>query len=575
MRGWLRRPAVLLIVSTAIIAAYSNTLNAPFAFDDLVYITNNPAIRELSNLWPPLGTRYIGYLSFALNYRIGGYDVTGYHVFNIAVHIVNSLLVYEMASLVLSCQPLRGTFAQSKGRVALFASLLFALHPIQTQSVVYITQRFASIATLFYLLSIVLYLKWRSDEKRGHGVYFLSVLAALLAMRSKEISFTLPVMAAFLEFTFFSGNVRKRLLALVPFAVAALTIPLSFLISADPAGIMGLKTMAQQRAELESLSKYEYLISQFWAIGRYMRLLVFPAGQNLLYDIPAFKSFFVPKVFFSFILVASVACGAIFAYVRSFRQGGAALVISSGILWFFITLSIESSIIPIQDIIFEHRVYLPMAGASMAFAAAFFHVAGKNGMAKLVAASFIIAALGVATYARNMVWRDTLVLWEDVVAKSPWSSLGHLNLGAEYYSRNMTDKAISELKEAIRLAPANPVARKNLAALYFDIGRYDDAQAEYMEALPYERDKSNIHYQLGLVRLQSGKTSEAMQDFHKALEYKPGYFEVYWGLGEGYLRSGHLSESVRYFKLFIEKAPPSYQAHKERAAMKIRMAGGL
>lgn len=575
MREWLRRPAIFFIISTAIIAAYSNTFNAPFAFDDLIYITDNQAIRELSNLWPPLGTRYTGYLSFALNYRIGAYDVTGYHVFNTAVHIINSLLVYLMASLALSSPACRDAFAQSKGRIALFASLLFALHPIQTQSVVYIAQRFASIATLFYLLSIVLYLMWRSDRKTGYGVYFLSILSGFLAMRSKEISFTLPVMAAFLEFTFFNGDVKKRLLALIPFAVAALTIPLSFLLSADPGGILGLKTMAQQRAELESLSKYEYLISQFWAIGRYMRLLVFPAGQNLLYDMPAFKSFFTPKVFLSFILVASVAFGAIFAYMKALRKGGAALVISFGILWFFIALSVESSIIPIQDIIFEHRVYLPMAGASIAFATAFFHVAGRNGLAKLVAATFIIAALGAATYARNMVWSDTLTLWEDVVRKSPWSSLGHMNLGVEYYSRKMTDKAILEFKEAIRLTPANSMVRKNLASLYFDIGRCDDAQAEYMGALPYEQDKSYIHYQLGLARLECGKISEAMQDFHKALEYKQEYFEVYWGLGEGYLRAGQLSESVKYFRLFIEKASPSYQKHKEKAAMKIRMAGGM
>jgi hypothetical protein len=205
-------------------AVYSNTFHVPFLWDDRTSIVENPVIKSVGNFffntkgYEYNPRRFIGYMSFALNYFMGGLDVTGYHVFNLAVHIVNSLLVYALVLLTFRTPRMKGTsIVSSSGLVALGAALLFVVHPVQTQAVTYIVQRLTSLAVMWYLLSLCLYAGWRlwQEAHGGKGLllYGFTLISIVLAMKTKEIAFTLPLMIVLYDFYFFR---ERKTLWLVP-----------------------------------------------------------------------------------------------------------------------------------------------------------------------------------------------------------------------------------------------------------------------------------------------------------------------------------------------------------------------
>ncbi|MBI4823704.1 MAG: hypothetical protein HY805_05685, partial [Nitrospirae bacterium] len=291
--NWLNRPFIhLILIAILGILSYSNTFNVPFQWDEQELIENNPIVKNLSYFLEPskakgfefynaLKSRYIGYLTFALNYKLHGFDVTGYHVFNITIHILNALLVYFLVVLTFRTpylsNPPSSPFnkggkegdLEKGGYIALFSALLFVSHPIQTEAVTYIFQRLASLCAFFYLLSLVLYIKWRlqvtlsltlphqgggkwwgrlhyfrrlspspNPLPRGEGVrgrvmplllYLASLLSAILAMKTKENAFTLPIVITLYEFFFFKGSLGKRVLYLIPLLLTMLIIPLTLI----------------------------------------------------------------------------------------------------------------------------------------------------------------------------------------------------------------------------------------------------------------------------------------------------------------------------------------------------------
>ncbi|MBI2340743.1 MAG: tetratricopeptide repeat protein, partial [Deltaproteobacteria bacterium] len=192
---------IFILLTLLVVLVYSNIFSAPFLFDDTGNIEGNPQIRDLANFLDPAGTRYVGFLSFALNYAAGGLNVFGYHLVNVLIHVANGFLVYVLVLLLLRLpagslegssinhQPSTIDHQRSSFPIALFTALLFLVHPVQTQAVTYIVQRFASLVTLFYLVAVVCYVKWRLSQTIGPGgplgliYFFASLLSILLAMK--------------------------------------------------------------------------------------------------------------------------------------------------------------------------------------------------------------------------------------------------------------------------------------------------------------------------------------------------------------------------------------------------------
>ncbi|MCI0528967.1 MAG: hypothetical protein L0Y56_16135, partial [Nitrospira sp.] len=297
-----RLAAAFLLITLISLLIYSNTFSLPFHFDDEPNITLNDKLRDLTNFWPPSGTRYIGVLSFALNYHFGKLNVFGYHLVNITIHIINGLLVWWLVMLTFKTPIMERRSSSSSLRdfMPLFSSLIFTIHPVQTQAVTYIVQRFTSLATLFCLLSLALFIKARllnqtsadKIQNSNHSslnsniksvlCYFTAVVSAILAMKTKEITFTLPFIIVLYDLIFFSTpklerwilNLR-RLYFITPFLATLFIIPLSILGTDKPLGdIMGELREAAQ--ETEEISRKVYFLTQFRVIVTYIRLLFLP-----------------------------------------------------------------------------------------------------------------------------------------------------------------------------------------------------------------------------------------------------------------------------------------------------------
>ena len=230
-----------------------------------------------------------------------------------------------------------------------------------------------------------MYIKARgldSSKKAGYLFYAMSIISTILAMRTKEIAFTLPVMIILYEWMFFKGDVRKRLLYIFPFLLTMLIIPLTLMgFKGSPDGVIGVDELT--RIAGIGLSRWDYLITEFRVIVTYIRLLFFPINQNLDYDYPIYRTFLNPEVLLSFLfLLALFGLGAYLFYVSTRTEKGNRLwlrMVSFGIFWFFVTLSVESSIIPIVDVIYEHRLYLPSVGFFLAFMSGMVFIREKFG----------------------------------------------------------------------------------------------------------------------------------------------------------------------------------------------------
>ncbi|MDP2167850.1 MAG: tetratricopeptide repeat protein [Thermodesulfovibrionales bacterium] len=577
-----KTPFHLVLIALLGLLSYSNTFNAPFHFDDASNIVNNPIIKDFRYLIKPslaeglnmpfkeamfglLRTRYIGVVSFWLNYKAGGLDVTGYHIVNVAIHIANALLIYALVFLTFKTPILSQSLLSEKSKyIALFSGLFFVSHPVETQSVTYIVQRYTSLAALFYMLSLVLYIKWRlmkekslsfplvgnlSSKKdagqagmtgfampsRGGGIlYLLSVFSAVLAMKTKEIAFTLPLIITLYEFMFFKDAFKRRLMYLIPILLTMLIIPITLLSIGQPAGeIIGDVGKATRLAT--DMSRWDYLFTEFRVIVTYIRLLFLPINQNFDYDYPAFHSFFDLNVFLSFLFLLSIFGFAVYLLFRStkhpeFVEGR---LISFGIFFFFIALSVESSVIPILDIIFEHRVYLPSVGIFIAFTTVVFLLVqkAKNKVAAaivLMSAVFTLFAFSYATYMRNVVWKDGISLWEDVVVKSPNKARAHYNLGNAYHARGSFDAAIEHYLTAIKLQPGLAEAHNELGLAYSGKGLIDNATEHFRIAVKLNHSVADFHFNLGLSYLDKGFIDEAQREFGLALQIDPNYSKAQW-----------------------------------------------
>lgn len=629
-RSLLNKPIVhILLIAIVGLFAYSNTFHVPFHFDDRPLIAENHIMKDLSFFFGPSNTngfsfynqnRYIAYLTFALNYYFHGLDVIGYHIFNIAVHIINAFLIYWLVILTFKT-PLMGQtpnqYELSTGLIALFSAVFFVSHPVQTEAVTYIWQRVTSLATMFYLLSLASYVKSRllTIGIKRLLLYGISFISAVLAMKTKEIAFTLPIVITLYEFMFLEGKVKKRILYLIPLLLTMLIIPLTLIDADKPTGDL-IGDVSEATRVQTTIPRLDYLFTQFRVIVTYIRLLFLPINQNLDYDFPVYHTFSDPNVFLSFLFLLSLSSLGILLLYRSriarhdvgshntHYSLHATRLVAFGIFWFFITLSVESSVIPIVDVIFEHRMYIPSVGAIIAFNSTTFHFTSRLGVTRHalritryvipVLLSTIVITLSIATYARNSVWQTEISLWEDVVKKSPSKARGYYNLGNVYLERKEYVKAIGELSKAISYDRYYLRAYNNLGVLYKEIGQFNNAlplfekvvsidnnneKAHEMLALIYsdigQEDKSIAHFQavakinpsvknyynLGLALHNKGELNTAIVQYKEALKLNPNHFDAYLNLANAYSALGEKSDALLNYKRALEINPDDAYLH--------------
>jgi tetratricopeptide (TPR) repeat protein len=572
-RRLFQRALPVFVIALLGVLAYSNTFQVPFQLDDDTYIRENPLTRdfgyfgrltkpdghqELTDVRLNLRTRYIAFLTFRANYMLGGFTPVGYHVVNLTVHIINALLVYAFALLLFATPALESSrLKQHAGKIAFLASLLFVAHPVQTQAVTYISQRFASLATLFYVLSLTTYLRSRLSTGNARYIFFaLSVVSAIAAMKTKEISFTLPLVIALAEFMFFKGSIRRRIILLTPLLLTMLIIPLSLIDIERPLGeAIGDSTKTQ-----ETISRQSYLITQPRVLVTYLRLLVLPINQNLDYDYPVFGSPFTPEVFVSCVLLLAIAGLGAYCLARCRSSSLDLRLVAFGVFWFFITLSVESSVIALADVIFEHRLYLPSVGIFSAAATGAFMLFGrlrgnKPGIPAAALLVLVPLVFACATYARNNVWATQLGLWSDVVRKSPSQVRAHGNVARAYQDMGLLDKAIEHYRLALKLNPDIAEAHNNLGNIYHTMGQTGEAIKHFNRAISLKPNLTMAYYNLGIIHLNNGQFDMAIKNFKTALKLNPYHSETHNNLGVAYSNKGLSGMAVEHFKTALKLKP--------------------
>ena len=567
--------AVAAVVALGLFS-YSNALGGAFVFDDVRQIRDNPIIRDLGSFLPGryagLPNRYVAYLTFALNYRLGGLATAGYHLVNVVIHVANALLVYALVRLTFRTPRLKASaLARSSRAIAAVAAALFVAHPLQTQAVSYVAQRLTSLATTFYVGTVVLYAALRLGDgalrSRWRAVAggVAVVATALLAMKTKEIAFTLPAVAAAWDLFLFRPG--RRLLLLIPLAVTALLVPLG--VAGDGGTLSGvLDDMGRLAAETPNIPRSVYALTQTRVVATYLRMLVLPLGQNVDHDVRLSTSLADPAVLGATAVLVFLVAGAVVLLVRARRTHRAeGVLVAIGVAWFFITLSVESSIIPIRDVMAEHRTYLPLAGVALALATALLTAAERipapvTQVLRLTLALLVTTGpLAVATYARNRVWDDDVSLWRDAVDKSPVKARPRVNLGAAHGNRGELDAAAREYEQAVRIAPDLAEARRNLGGTYFKLGRIDEAIREYHEVVSLKPGWAEAHSSLGAAYEAKGQRDDAIREYRDAIRLDPALVDAHANLGAASIANGRLDDAAAAYREAIRLAPDRADAH--------------
>jgi hypothetical protein len=381
-----------ILIATVAVIIYSNSFYASFHFDDTPAIVENYASHrfDLKEIFST-SSRPVLDLTFALNYYFGKLNVFGYHLVNLMLHIANGVMLYFILLWTIN-QKSRGQRAEGKEqrannkslhapcsmlhfndsinfRIPLYASLIFIAHPIQTQAVTYIVSRSSVLATTFYLLAMLLFIRaFRSSNSslvtRHSSLYLVGAfLSSCLGMGTKQEAATLPLILLIYDFYFISDGDWKRLkghykVHLAMFSTLAGVLYLSF---------SGLKTYISfdyakgvPMPQEGTITSFQYFLTQLHVIPYYIKLLFIPANLNLDYDWPITRNIDLPTILF-FVLLTFIVITAIKLYRK-------ASLVSFGIIWFFVTLSVTSSFIVIFDVIFEHRLYLPSIGFAIVMA---------------------------------------------------------------------------------------------------------------------------------------------------------------------------------------------------------------
>ena len=546
-----------LLIISAVVFCYHGILDYPFLFDDIPHIQINDAIRDVSNIGGLLAynpARFLVFLSFAVNYHFGGLDTFGYHLFNIAIHMANSTLVMAFGMTLVTAW--RGRGAQWPWTWLPFLSaIVFAVHPLHTGAVTYTCQRSASMVALLYLSAMMLYLSAAIARKETNQPaklrYAGALVCATLAMFTKQTAATLPIALAMLEFFFIASvDGRGRIRRLAPFFIIMLIGPLMAVTGMD-------RELGDIADRVETMPSHaEYFLTQLNVIVTYLRLIVLPVNQNLDYDYPIAHS--ISDSAISAGILLGLALMAVAFYKRE-------RVVSFGILFFFLALSVESSVFPLEDVIFEHRAYLPSVGIILAFWAGLFYTLEKfvpawsqkksAVIAITLATIALVSSYSIATINRNEVWRDGETLWTDVVKKSPGKARPHNNLGAFYLRAGDLDKAEKYFRQSLAINPKYALSLYDMALVSLGKGDLDSALKYLDEAVTIDPLTPLPLFSMGDGYLKRGMTVEAVKCYRLAVKLKPGIPRGWRGLAQALDAAGDKQEAQETAREVLRRWP--------------------
>ncbi len=548
----------IFVLTLLVFAVYGRTLNYPFVFDDHNVIIENPTLRYLSNIprffatLSPAGEndftglyRPILYSSFTINYYLSGLNTFSYHLFDVLLHIINSFLIFLV---IIELQKL--TKNENRAVALLFAAL-FCVHPVLTQSVIYLSARSVLIMTFFCLGSFLFYIKYRTDKK----AWLLAASAALFgcALLTKESS---PVFIGviFLLELFFQkeqGNKLKGSFArITPFAAAALIFVAARLIILSKAS--------------ETLVRYNYIqhwLAEVSILPRYIALVVNPSGLCVEHYVPDARitdGWFLTGV-------ATIAVSSML-FSRFFKKDR---LLACLFAWPFLAL-LPEMVVPLPERMVEYRLYLPMAGIMLFIATAYSRWAVGATKAAVrytaIAVLCIIVLSGVMAVNKSTVWASPRTLWEDAINKYPdVIARPYHNLGQYLFDNGEYVEAIRALTRSIMLDPKSYQSYNTLGLALSKIGNNTTAKEMLGESLRINPEFESAYGNLGNIYFEEGSIDKAIPMYKKALEINRFDYKTYHNLGVAYLESGAYQDAFDVFVKMVVNCPERGESKKEGA----------
>jgi len=592
-----KKPYFLLAGLVSLV--YANVYLNSFHFDDVTAILEKPWIKGLDKI--PMfifsfAQRPLVILSFNLNYYLSEFGVWSYHLFNIGFHTIAVCLIYrlvlELNIISKNSDPLLNP------RNGFFAATLFALHPLNTQAVTYISSRSSIMATCFYLAATIFFLRGlgtindalpktvKSSSKNIIRTipFILSFICLFFGILCKEIVATFPVIAFSAHFLFISRNsffdwIRQNLKAICGVTLFLFLILIGILFlqvfihdtfeELDKKSIFNRIRTLFQFAKMfpDSFNWKTYLLTQTYVIPfEYFWKFFFPLNLSIDIDFPLISdwtrvSSFIGVIFLSFYLWIGFKVSSI--------------LIRFGMIWGLITFLPTSSFIPLFDIAVEHRTYLPLAGFSLALAA-IISILGSTvadwfrkkfpdktsyKFLGLIFPIVIIFCFGVLTIKRNQVWKDEVSLWNDAKIKAPKIVRPYNNLGEAYDKLGNFTSAIDEFKAALSLNPNYVFALSNLGNIYGKLKNYPESIKYFKKAIAVKPDYAPANYNLGKALHVLGKPQEARKYYQKAVTTNSYFAEAIFNLAHIETQLGLYEDSIENYKKFIELQPKLDKAY--------------
>ena len=560
-RGWggLSTLAALALLALAALVTYHNSLDGPFIFDDEPSIVRNSDIRHLAttlrenqNVGATLVGRPILRLSLWVNYQLGGLEVRGYHALNLGLHLLTACVLWRLLQRILESPRLKDRYAKAAPGLALTISLIWMVHPLQTESVTYVVQRAEILGGLFYLLT--LYSVARGAGASGEAIspwFFAAGISCLLGIASKETVATAPLLALALDRIFFAPSWRRLWQArkLLYLALFSTWIPLAVLmrVSSNRAGSAGLGL---------GIPWWEYALTQPYYLCRYLALAIWPRALVLDYGTYLAQTMGEVAPYAAIVLLLFGLTLVALWRAPAFGFCG---------LWFFLILAPTSSVVPlVTQTGAEHRMYLPLVGLIAPIVLGGY-VLWQRVVTRLPKAlragpvlvvGLVVTALGARTVARNEEYRSEVSLWQTVVDRRPNNPRAPLSLGnAILRTAGPIPAAIAQFEEALRLKPDYGEAHNDLGTALASAGRISEAIAQFEETVRLEPDYVVARNNLGVALFRAGRIPEAIAQFEEALRRRPDYAEAHDNLGSVLASAGRISEAIVQFEEALRLKP--------------------
>jgi len=521
---------------------YGQTLKAPFFFDDNKMIVNNWALRDLGHIheiwrvvdYPRLC--FLTFVTFALNYHFGAYDVVGYHLINVLLHISNAFLLYLFVlGLLRFWKEAPTRLSDQKIFIGLAASAIYLSHPIQTQSVSLIWSRTELLSAFFGFLSLVLYIKGRIKKKLLY--FLLSVVCFVGGIFCRGNMLILPILVLAMEVCFGGlslGRIRSGLIRFWYLWLAGFCF-LLFLWLRFTAMVVELLRLEAVMPESWLMVKI-YLLTQFHVVCRYIQLLLLPINQNIDHFVVSSESLFDGPAFFSLVIILGVLALAFFLY-RNKR------LLAFGIIWFFVGLLPVSTIFVLSTLMSESRLYFPAAGFAI-FISGFLALSTMPLRARRYTAVVVIILLGFLTINRNMLWKSPIKLMEASVRQSPEYFRPHLVLGTLYAQEGRVEEAENMFRRAIYLRPDYLPPYNNLAIMHILRGDINTAMGMYKKIIKIDPTFLQAYLNLGYIYIQLGDWWKAKDVFIRSIAKCGPSPDIYVGLADSYMARGRLEDSI-------------------------------